>query len=155
VDWVVSNGSPSGLLSTEVVMQAQALDFFNLGSGQSLDAEAFAKRNGLVHAICGIGNPGRFLKTLRGLGLSVDLHEYADHHQFAGAEVMFDDQLFVVCTEKDAVKLRELDIDLTHVWALRIELGFACDIHAKLDALLADKGIAPRSTPEASKIKAS
>ena len=155
VDWVVSNGSPSGLLSTEVVMQAQALDFFNLGSGQSLDAEAFAKRNGLVHAICGIGNPGRFLKTLRGLGLSVDLHEYADHHQFSGAEVMFDDQLVVVCTEKDAVKLRELDIDLTHVWALRIELGFACDIHAKLDALLADKGIAPRSTPEASKIKAS
>jgi tetraacyldisaccharide-1-P 4'-kinase len=68
---------------------------------------------------------------------------------------MFDDQLVVVCTEKDAVKLRELDIDLTHVWALRIELGFACDIHAKLDALLADKGIAPRSAPEASKIKAS
>ena len=57
---------------------------------------------------------------------------------------MFADDLVVVCTEKDAVKLRELEMDLTHVWALRIELGFACDMSAELDALLADKGIAPR-----------
>ena len=42
---------------------------------------------------------------------------------FSGLEVMFSDQLAVVCTEKDAVKLRALEVDLTHVWALRIELG--------------------------------
>jgi tetraacyldisaccharide-1-P 4'-kinase len=57
---------------------------------------------------------------------------------------MFSDELQVVCTEKDAVKLRELDQDLSHVWALRIELGFARDISTMLDALLSDKGIAPR-----------
>ena len=54
---------------------------------------------------------------------------------------MFADDLVVVCTEKDAVKLRELEMDLTHVWALRIELGFACDMSAELDALLADKAL--------------
>ena len=144
VDWVVSNGASSGLIQSEFVMQAQALDFFNVGSGQSLDLATFLKRHPLIHAICGIGNPARYLKTLQGLGLSVDLHEYSDHHDFSGAEVMFADDLVVVCTEKDAVKLRELEMDLTHVWALRIELGFACDMSAELDALLADKGIAPR-----------
>ena len=58
---------------------------------------------------------------------------------------MFADGLPVVCTEKDAVKLRELEVDLSHVWALRIELGFAEDMSAMLDTLLSDKGIAPRS----------
>ena len=47
--------------------------------------------------------------------------------------------------QKDAVKLRELEVDLSHVWALRIELGFAEDMSAMLDTLLSDKGIAPRS----------
>ena len=56
----------------------------------------FLKRHPLIHAICGIGNPARYLKTLQGLGLSVDLHEYSDHHDF-GAEAMFaDDPLWYV-----------------------------------------------------------
>ena len=67
---------------------------------------------------------------------------------------MFSDQLAVVCTEKDAVKLLAL-VDLTHVWALRIELGFACDMNTKLDALLSDKGIAPHPGSEISHVSAS
>ena len=35
VSWVVSNGAPSGLIQSEVVL-IQALDFANLGSGQGL-----------------------------------------------------------------------------------------------------------------------
>ncbi len=155
VDWVVSNGAPSGLIQSEVVTQVQALDFANLGSGQRLDVVTFAERYGLVHAVCGIGNPARFFKTLQDLSLSVDPHEYSDHHVFSGLEVMFSDQLAVVCTEKDAVKLRALEVDLTHVWALRIELGFACDMNTKLDALLSDKGIAPRPSSEISHVSAS
>ena len=76
----------------------------------------FAERYGLVHAVCGIGNPARFFKTLLDLSLSVDPHEYSDHHVFSGLEVMFSDQLAVVCTEKDAVKLRALEaVSYTHL----------------------------------------
>ncbi|HCY04606.1 MAG TPA: lipid ABC transporter permease [Gammaproteobacteria bacterium] len=144
VDWVVSNGRKNNLRDDEITMQAKALDFVNLSTGMSMSADQFARDYRLVHALCGIGNPMRFLRSLQALGLSADLHEYADHHDYSGAEVMFSDELQVVCTEKDAVKLRELDQDLSHVWALRIELGFASDISTMLDALLSDKGIAPR-----------
>lgn len=145
VDWVVSNGCKSGLRADEIVMQAQALDFVNLTTGLASSADAFVTQHKLVHALCGIGNPRRFLGSLRTLGIAADLHEYADHHDYSGKEVVFADGLPVVCTEKDAVKLRELEVDLSHVWALRIELGFAEDMSAMLDTLLSDKGIAPRS----------
>ncbi len=144
VDWVISNGCASGLSDAEFVMQASPLDFFNLGSGETLDTGSFVDRHKLVHGICGIGNPTRFLRTLRVLGLSADLHEYPDHHEFSGTEVLFSDQIPVVCTEKDAVKLRSLELDLHHIWALRIELSFVDDMGGELDTLLADKGIAPR-----------
>ena len=37
------------------------------------------------------------------------------------------------------------ELDLSHVWALRIELGFDDDMSSMLNVLLSDKGIAPRS----------
>lgn len=144
VDWVISNGCSSGLSDAEFVMQASPLDFLNLGSGETLDTVSFVARHKLVHGICGIGNPSRFLRTLRALGLSADLREYPDHHEYSGTEVLFSDQIPVVCTEKDAVKLRALELNLHHIWALRIELSFVNDMETELDALLADKGIAPR-----------
>lgn len=145
VDWVVSNGCKSGLKADEIVMRAKALDFVNLTTGLALSADEFVAQFKLVHALCGIGNPLRFLGSLRTLGISADLHEYADHHDYSGKEVVFADGLPVVCTEKDAVKLRELELDLSHVWALRIELGFDDDMSSMLNVLLSDKGIAPRS----------
>ena len=144
VDWVVSNGCASSLRDNEIVMQARALDFVNLSNNTRLSIDEFVREHRLVHALCGIGNPNRFLETLQALGVSADLHEYADHHDYSGSEVMFSDGLSVVCTEKDAVKLRELDQDLSNVWALRIEISFTRDIGMTLDALLSDKGIAPR-----------
>ena len=48
VDWVVSNGAPSGLIQSEFVTQVQAFDFANLGSGQRLDVVTFAERYGFT-----------------------------------------------------------------------------------------------------------
>jgi tetraacyldisaccharide 4'-kinase len=61
-----------------------------------------------VHAVAGIGNPDRFFRNLRALGLAVIEHPFADHHPFAAADLTFDDELPVLMTEKDAVKCRSL-----------------------------------------------
>ena len=126
-------------------MQTKALDFVNVVTGLVLSAEDFLSSNKSVHALCGIGNPLRFMHSLRSLGLSADLREFPDHHDYSGEEVVFADALPVVCTEKDAVKLRELELGSVHVWALRIELSFDDDISSSLDLLLSNKGLAPRS----------
>lgn len=60
-----------------------------------------------VHAVAGIGHPERFFNTLRGRGLDVVAHPLADHAALTRADVTFDDDLPVLMTEKDAVKLQE------------------------------------------------
>ena len=61
-------------------------------------------RAGPVHAVAGIGNPGRFFRDLRARGLEVIEHAFADHHPFAPRDLSFGDDLPVLMTEKDAVK---------------------------------------------------
>jgi tetraacyldisaccharide-1-P 4'-kinase len=68
----------------------------------------FARRYPNVHAVAGIGNPTRFVLTLRALGFDPLLHAYPDHHRYDGDELDFDNDWPVICTEKDATKLREL-----------------------------------------------
>ena len=57
-----------------------------------------------VHAVAGIGNPDRFFRALRGQGLDVIEHAFADHHAFGLADLRFDEDLPIVMTEKDWVK---------------------------------------------------
>ena len=57
-----------------------------------------------VHAVAGIGNPGRFFAALQAAGLEVIAHPFPDHHRFAAGELQFGDGLAVIMTEKDAVK---------------------------------------------------
>jgi len=67
-------------------------------------ASAFAGQ--AVHAVAGIGNPNRFFLHLRALGLRALPHPFPDHHPFTAKDLAFGDELPVVMTEKDAVKLR-------------------------------------------------
>jgi len=78
-----------------------------------------------VHAVAGIGNPDRFFETLRGLGLQVIEHRFDDHHRFQLADLMFGDTLPVVMTEKDAVKVRQLNPTLVHdnFWYLEVDVS--------------------------------
>ena len=61
-----------------------------------------------VHAVAGIGNPGRFFRDLRARGIDVIGHPFADHHPFVAADLTFDDDLPVLMTQKDAVRCRSL-----------------------------------------------
>lgn len=59
-----------------------------------------------VHAVAGIGLPGRFFAALRAAGLAVQEHAAADHHSWSARELDFGDGLPVLMTGKDAVKCR-------------------------------------------------
>lgn len=60
-----------------------------------------------LHAVAGIGNPDRFFRTLRELGLSIWPHSFADHHIFQLKDFDFNAGNMgakIIMTEKDAVK---------------------------------------------------
>jgi tetraacyldisaccharide 4'-kinase len=65
-----------------------------------------AWRGQRVHAVAGIGDPGRFFTHVERLGPAVVPHPFPDHHRFVPEELDFGDGLPVLMTEKDAVKLR-------------------------------------------------
>ena len=121
-DWIVSNGRPSGLVPDEAVMSVCPRAFIHLRTRERLDVDEFADRYNDVHAVAGIGNPTRFAHTLRELGLRPLVHPLRDHHRYSGTEIEFADGLPVVCTEKDAVKLCQIDAPLERCWYLEIDV---------------------------------
>lgn len=64
-----------------------------------------------VHAVAGVGHPARFFDSLRAAGLDVVGHPFPDHHAFAPGDLVFDEALPVLVTEKDAVKLAGLALE--------------------------------------------
>ncbi|HET8730567.1 MAG TPA: tetraacyldisaccharide 4'-kinase [Moraxellaceae bacterium] len=75
-----------------------------------------------VHAVAGIGNPGRFFDMMRAQGFDVVEHAFPDHHVYTAADLAFNDTLPVVMTEKDGVKCRTLSCSRGWVVPVRAEL---------------------------------
>ncbi|HET7610752.1 MAG TPA: tetraacyldisaccharide 4'-kinase [Rhodanobacteraceae bacterium] len=103
VDFVVCNGGkpregeiPMALAPVEAVGLDQPSRRQSLAS--------FANRR--VHAVAGIGHPGRFFQSLREAGVEPIEHPFPDHHRYAPADLAFGDELPVLMTDKDAVKCR-------------------------------------------------
>jgi tetraacyldisaccharide 4'-kinase len=101
VDGVVSHGSSfkgfSMVLEGEVVHRMT-------DSRERQPLKAFAGQR--VHAVAGIGDPNRFFLQLGRAGIKVQPHPFPDHHAFTPRDLDFGDELPVLMTEKDAVKLR-------------------------------------------------
>lgn len=57
-----------------------------------------------VHALAGIGNTDRFFDQLEEFGLIIEKHPFPDHYLYNAEDIIFDDDLPVLMTEKDAVK---------------------------------------------------
>jgi tetraacyldisaccharide 4'-kinase len=134
VDHVVVNGGTprDGEVPMRIAGQrAIALD----GSARAIALEAL--RGQRVHAVAGIGNPRRFFDLLEGHGIAVSPHPLADHHAFDGSELVFDDELPVLVTEKDAVKCARFAGPRTWVVPVEAELpaAFIDRLHASLHAL--------------------
>ena len=75
------------------------------------------------HIMAGIGNPERFVETLKQLGLQPENSSYqwfSDHHSFAVADIPSNGA--VIMTEKDAVKCQSLVLSNSNVWYLPVSL---------------------------------
>jgi tetraacyldisaccharide 4'-kinase len=85
-----------------------------------------------VAAFCGIGNPAGFRRTLAGIGCEIaSWREFPDHHAFGIhdiAELIAMSAAcqaeFVVCTQKDLVKLKRDELAGRPLWAVAIETQF-------------------------------
>jgi len=64
-----------------------------------------------VHALAGIAAPDRFFGFLRAQGLQVIEHPRSDHSVYCKDDLLFGDELAVLMTEKDRVKVREYKLD--------------------------------------------
>ena len=141
VDWVVTNGRACSAAPEASLMRMQPVAFINLGTGETLPPTDFAACHERVHAVAGIGNPDRFASLLDELGVRAELHAFADHHRFTGAEIAYEDGAPVVCTDKDAVKLSRLAVPLGHCWRLQVTAEFDASGEERLHSILARRGI--------------
>ncbi len=127
VDLVVLNGGFPR--SGETLMQLEGNTLCN--PAEPTRCQPLSSLQGkAVHAIAGIGNPGRFFVRLREAGLQVEEHPFPDHHRFTAQDLVFNDDKPVVMTEKDAVKCQQFA--MSHHWYLpvtaRLENGFAAHL---------------------------
>lgn len=149
VDWVISTGQALGEVEDETVAQVLPRSFVQVGLvNERIPIDEFVRECRDVHAIAGIGNPGRFAQTLRDLGLRPAMHVYPDHHEYDGCELRAwkagpTDRRPIVCTEKDAIKLSRYLQGGEQLYYLEIELDLPEEGEARLDALLRERGIAP------------
>jgi len=91
-------------------------------------------RGSTVHAVAGIGNPGRFFAHLREQGLNIVEHPFPDHHRFQAEDLHFGDDLPVIMTEKDAVKCRSFAGPLH--WYIPVSARIDSDCQQRLQRLL-------------------
>ncbi len=75
-----------------------------------------------MHAVAGIGNPERFFRLLEAHHVRVQRHALPDHAPIRQRDLLFNDSLDVVMTEKDAVKCRGLETG--DCWTLPVEVAF-------------------------------
>jgi tetraacyldisaccharide 4'-kinase len=99
-DFVVVNGGHRQRL--EYPMKLTARTARKVTGEREVPLEEFKGRR--VHAVAGIGHPGRFFRLLRRHGIEIIEHPFPDHHAFVTADLDFADGLPVLMTEKDAVK---------------------------------------------------
>jgi tetraacyldisaccharide 4'-kinase len=113
VDALVSHGAPLGGFA----MQLEGEVAHRMTDAR--DRQPLAAWRGLpVHAVAGIGNPSRFFIHVGRYGAKVIPHPFADHHPFRADDLDFGDELPVLMTEKDAVKLRPAA--RSHWWVLPV-----------------------------------
>ena len=89
----------------------------------SYKPKQFARAFHTVRAVTGIGNPDRFFQSLKTLGLSLQEKAYADHVHYQVSDLIFGDNLPIVMTEKDAIKIKAFaDQIKAPIWVAKLAL---------------------------------
>lgn len=145
-DMVVINGQQADQSITVSGLQQMSIrptQFRHLESGRRLAIEDWLESepgtNREVHAVAAIGNPQRFADTLTQIGLAPILHRFDDHQILSLDDLSFGDNLPVVVTAKDAIKLEQVAAVSENIWAVDIEAvidsSFVDKLVLKLEAL--------------------
>lgn len=133
VDFVIRNGAnsdrPDGF-----AMQLRPSALVNLCTGERCDIASWPHSR-TVNAVAGIGNPGRFFDTLKGLSFSPREYAFGDHADYnADSFAGLDPVLPVIMTEKDAVKC--IGFAQANWWYLAVDAELSDAFAAALDARL-------------------
>jgi len=88
------------------------------------DAAAFQGKH--VHAIAGIGNPGRFFDQLQRMTLNFVAHPFPDHHAYSASDLEFANADAIIMTEKDAIKC--LPFARENHWVLPVDAVVDTDL---------------------------
>ncbi|MAU70424.1 MAG: lipid ABC transporter permease [Gammaproteobacteria bacterium] len=131
VDFVVNNSGPTD--EDEYLMSITPSNFIHLKSGKSYSIDNWPMHK-QVHAVAGLGNPGRFFDLLEKLGFDIIRHPFPDHHNFLSSDIFYLDHLPIVMTEKDASKCK--DFDNNKIWYLTIDADVSNKFIEKLDKKL-------------------
>ena len=135
VDLVVVNGASR---HGELEMQLADGDAVSLvDSEQTRPLDSF--HGTTVHAVCGIGHPERFFRSLEDRGIGVTRHPFPDHHPFRPPDIDFGDDTPVLMTEKDAVKCERF-ADARH-WYVPVETVLSDELELRLVNVLRERGI--------------
>lgn len=118
VDAVLVNGSPE-------LDELKSFDSFTLAASHFWQLQT-ANTNALAEmvpasgdiALAAIGNPQRFLTSLKQVGLAPELIALPDHHPFQRSDMPAEAKRIFI-TEKDAVKCRNFDDE--RLWVLSID----------------------------------
>ena len=134
VDFIINNTGPTE--EKEFLMNISPSEFVHLKSGKSYKIDEWPMHN-QVHAVAGLGNPGRFFDLLGKLGFDIIRHPFPDHHNFLSSDIFYLDHLPIVMTEKDASKCKEFDNN--KIWYLKIDADvnnkFIDQLHNKLEEI--------------------
>ena len=141
VDWVIANEKVSYRVpQKQTLIEVAPVYFVALGTGEKLSIKTFVERFPVVIALAGIGNPGRFYRTLTTLGLRVQMREFSDHHRYTASDLNYSPNDTLVITEKDGIKIRELYGIPKNIWTLVVEVKVDQEGEEILMNLLQKKG---------------
>lgn len=136
VDLVLYNGGDKQHESFEMI---PSKDVFIVGkrkqqeSEQDMSMSLESFRGKTVHAVAGIGNPQRFFDMLKSCGVKVKPHAFKDHYYYQKKDLIFDDDLSVLMTEKDAVKC--IHLDLQNHWSVPVDIVLSQSALIKLNGV--------------------
>ncbi len=143
VDFVVGNGAAR---NGEYLMALRGKIAINLNDPQ-VSAALAGFRYTTVHAVAGIGDPGRFFDHLRHTRLRLIEHPFPDHHPFRADDLQFAQDWPVLMTEKDAIKCRRFPLE--NGWYVPVDAQldpeFEEALLKRLAAVALAKGIRPET----------
>ena len=141
VDFVIGNGAARG---GEYLMSLRGETAVNL-KDPCVSSALAGFRHGTVHAVAGIGDPGRFFDHLRHARLRLIEHPFPDHHRFKPEDLHFRQDLPVLMTEKDAIKCQAFAAE--GYWCVPVDAWLDPDFEEhflkRLTAVALAKGIQP------------